>query len=125
MIKIKHKATTILIILVAVLTLAGGFFGYKYWQALQNDPQRQAKELLDYVSSISDTPPETPTIATVTDTSKLSNETLRARSQNGDKLLIYTRAKRLILYRPSTKKVIETLTIQEQAKKISSAARDD
>lgn len=113
MIRVRNKTTVLLIVLVVILAIVGGFFSYKYWLTMQNDPQRQAKELLNYVGSIADTPPsETPTVATVTDTSKLSNQTLQIRSQNGDKLLIYTKAKRLILYRPSTKKIVETLTIQ-------------
>jgi predicted membrane metal-binding protein len=117
MVKIKNKTIVLLIFLAVLLALAGGFFFYKYWQARQSDSQRQAKALLKYVGTIADVPaPETATIATVTDTSKLSNETLRARSQNGDKLLIYARAKRLILYRPSTKKIVETLAIETGAK---------
>ncbi len=44
------------------------------------------------------------------------------RSQNGDKLLIYTQAKRLILYRPSSKKIIETLTIENQTQASTSSA---
>lgn len=115
MLKVKNKTTAVLVALVIVLALIGGFFSYKYWQTTQNDPERQAKELLDYVSTIADVPSsETPTVATVTDTSKLSNQTLQMRSQNGDKLLIYSKAKRLILYRPSSKKIIETLTIEDQ-----------
>ena len=117
MIRIKNKTTAILIILIVALVLVGGFFAHKYWQATHNDPQRQTKALLDHVHTIADVPAsETPTVATITDTSKLSNETLRSRSQNGDKLLIYTQAKRLILYRPSSKKIIETLTIEDQSK---------
>lgn len=50
---------------------------------------------------------ETPTLATVNDVSKLKAQTFFKNSQNGDKVLIYSKAGRAVLYRPSTQKVIE------------------
>lgn len=49
---------------------------------------------------------EVPALATVEDRGKLNSEFLRA-SENGDKLLVYKNAKKVILYRPSIDKVIE------------------
>ncbi|MBI5357887.1 hypothetical protein HZB74_03515 [Candidatus Saccharibacteria bacterium] len=50
---------------------------------------------------------EEPTIATVQDVSKLQNQAFFKNAQNGDKVLIYSQAKKAILYRPSTDKIIE------------------
>lgn len=50
---------------------------------------------------------ETPTIATVTDLSKLKDQPFFAQAQVGDKVLIYPKAQKAILYRPSEDKIIE------------------
>ena len=49
---------------------------------------------------------EDPTVATVTDATKLTSRNFFKDVQNGDKLLAYTIAKKAILYRPSTNKII-------------------
>ena len=49
---------------------------------------------------------ETPTIATVTDASKLKDQAFFTNAVTGDKVLIYTNAKKAFLYRPSTNKII-------------------
>lgn len=49
---------------------------------------------------------ETPALATVEDKSKLTSEFLRS-AENGDKMLIYKNAKKVILYRPSIDRIIE------------------
>ncbi len=50
---------------------------------------------------------EQPTIATVADLSKLKGQAFFANAKLGDKVLIYTNAKKAILYRPSEDKIIE------------------
>lgn len=50
---------------------------------------------------------ETPTVATVNDLSQLEGQTFFENAQIGDKVLIYQKARRAILYRPGTHKVIE------------------
>lgn len=51
-------------------------------------------------------PDETPALATVEDQNKLSSEFLRS-AEDGDKLLVFKNAKKVILYRPSIDKIIE------------------
>lgn len=51
---------------------------------------------------------EEPTLATVSDTDKLKGQTFFDRAQNGDKLLVYSKARKVILYRPSVDKIVDT-----------------
>ncbi len=50
---------------------------------------------------------ETPTVAAVSDVSKLQGQQFFVNAKNGDQVLIYSNAKKAILYRPSTNKIIE------------------
>jgi len=69
--------------------------------------QQEANQLIAKVGNLIQLPAgQTPTIATVTDITKLKAQVFFASSQNGDKLLIYTQAKKAILYRPTTNKII-------------------
>jgi hypothetical protein len=54
---------------------------------------------------------ETPSVATVSDVSKLVNQPFFKNALNGDRVLVYTQAKKTILYRPSARKVIETAPV--------------
>lgn len=78
----------------------------------QTDPTAQVREenkqLVDKVGKLLVLPSdEEPTIATVSDLTKLKNQAFFAKAQFGDKVLIYNRAKKAILYRPSNNQIIE------------------
>ncbi len=49
---------------------------------------------------------ETPALATVTDKQSLQTKFLQ-QANNGDKILIYQKAKRVIIYRPDTDRIID------------------
>ena len=54
---------------------------------------------------------ETPTLATVSDASKVRSQAFFKDAQNGDKVLLYSKAGEAILYRPSTKKIISVAPV--------------
>lgn len=86
-------------------------------QAL-NDPQaiakKQALEVAAQVGKLIVVPDEVPTLATVTDATALPKQEFFAKAADGDQVLLYTQAKKVYLYRPSTKQLIDVaaLTLQ-------------
>jgi hypothetical protein len=105
-------------VVVVLILLAGlaGFYIDKYNKSqkevkrLSNPTavaQQEQQQLVAKVSTLTVLPAgETPTVATVTDITKLKDQPFFANAQNGDKVLIYTKAKKAYLYRPSTGKII-------------------
>lgn len=127
----KIRRLYIGIALLFVLLVGGGVFGYLQYRDLKNEnaklsnPQESAKveseRIKQQVASLIDTPKdEEPTIASVSDAAKAKEQSpaFFANAQNGDRLLIYSKAKKAILYRPSTNKIIEVsaLNIEDTAK---------
>ncbi len=63
--------------------------------------QIEAGEVIGKVSKLMVLPPhEVPSVATISDAGKLPRQKFFARAKNGDKVLIYARAKTAILYDP-------------------------
>ena len=113
----RRKKSLLLGLLVVILAATTGFFAYKYHQAnqqaklLANPKAAASAQIDDLVAKVGKLvvlpTGEKPTVATVTDISKLQGQAFFAPAQNGDKVLIYTQAKKAVLYRPSENKVIE------------------
>lgn len=104
---------SVMIVLIGAVSVAA----YMYIQSRQVNqlPADEAKELaavVQQVSQLMDVPAaETPVLATVTDKTKVNTQPFFARSENGDKVLLYTQFGRAILYRPSTNKIIDVTVI--------------
>lgn len=119
------KFTPLIIIFAIVGILAAGYFDYKYIKAqkeitaIKTDPTTiqkaatiEAQKLVDQVSKLMELPKgETPTIATVTDVGKLKDQPFFVRAKNGDKVLIYTNAKKAVLYDPATNKIVDVAPV--------------
>lgn len=105
------------LIILAIIVVAGlGGAGYFYSQSQSKKPQDELTQIIKKVGELVELPAgEAPTLATVSDVSKLASQTFFQRAQNGDKVLIYTNAKKAYLYRPSTNKIIEIGPINDQA----------
>lgn len=116
------KPNTVMLILAAAALagiLSAGFFYYQlgktqgyFWskkapQASQKGEQEAIAQLVKEVGKLIDLPAnETPTVATVTDVNKLKAETFFQNARNGDKVLIFQNARKVILYNPPSKKII-------------------
>ncbi|MDB5194288.1 MAG: hypothetical protein JWN50_302 [Parcubacteria group bacterium] len=107
--KLKVLLTALAIISIGAL-VATGVLVQKV-RALQNPDiaaQNQVEQTVKDVGAVLVLPKnETPTLATVADPSKLSNQPFFQFAEAGDIVLIYSTSKKAILWRPSTKQVVE------------------
>lgn len=109
--------------LLAIAVAAAVFAVREYPQVLglskgAQQAQAEARALLSEIEQIIDLPDdEVPTIATVTDVEKVREQPFFSKAENGDRVLIYSNSRRVILYRPSEKRVIEVgaVNINENA----------
>lgn len=97
------------IILVAAVTVV--HFG-RAFSAGKTDPnaalEKEIKTITAQIGKTIELPAdEQPTLATVTDKGKLKGQEFFTNAQDGDKLLIFAKAKKAILFRPSTGKIID------------------
>lgn len=110
--KVFKVGFTILIVIVVIDSLAAAAYFYKQYKEIKDNPNKisldEINSLTMVIGKFMDLPTdETPTLAIVTDKEKLKDQDFFKKSENGDKILIYANAKKAILYRPSTQKVIE------------------
>jgi len=89
------------------------FYYNKYKISLKSQRAiTEIEQIVRKVSSLMDLPQgETPTLATVSDKTQLQNQSFFQNAENGDRILVYSGAKKAILYRPSTNKIIDIAPI--------------
>jgi len=122
------KSTTIPIkkiipvLLVLLFVGATGYLGLDYYKTQRELSEFQGSEeavaikekndLLKKVGNIALIPQdEDATIATVTDAFRLRGQKFFSQAENDDKVIIFSKAQRAILYRPSIDKIIELTSI--------------
>lgn len=91
----------------------GGYFAVK-----AHDSKDELPDVIDKVNKLIQLPiGEEPTLATVSDMNKLRDQVFFTNAENGDKVLIYNKARKAYLYRPSQNRLIDvtTVSIGEQA----------
>lgn len=109
--------TLIVVVVLAFAAVPSYYFYNKYQKSqemLKNPTEaarQEVKTLVESVSRYIELPNEEPTVATVSDKAKLKDQPFFAKAENGDKVLIYTQARKAILFRPSTNKIIEVSTV--------------
>jgi len=110
----------ILLIILIIASSTAAYYYYKKYQTAQyalSNPEEAAqndiKALTDSVGQLIELPSdEEPTVATVLDKDKLVDQPFFENSQNGDKVIIYTKAMKAILFRPEANKIIEVAPIE-------------
>lgn len=110
--------------IMAVLILLGSagtaYYFYDKYQdaqyALDNPEtiaQNEVKMLTDQLGKLIELPTdEEPSVATVLEKEKLQDQPFFKAAENGDKVIIYTKAMKAILFRSSINKIIEVAPIQ-------------
>ncbi len=107
--KVFNIAIILILIAATVSSLA---FYYLYTIEAKKNTQDDATRTIEAVGKLMDLPlGEVPTVATVTDKSKLQNQPLLNKAENGDRVIIYTKAQKAILYRPSSNKIIDVVPV--------------
>jgi uncharacterized protein HemX len=118
----RGPAIALLLLLLIAAVGASAFWFVKYREAVNSNPAKERQKIIQTIGQAVMLPAEEPELSTVTNTAKLTNQTLKTRAKNGDKLLVYAKAKRLIIYRPSNGKVVDMLTIQQQTADVAGQA---
>lgn len=118
----KRLIGTIVLAIVALLFATASMYFFVQYQKIKKDPtivtKQESEVLLAQIGKLIEIPKdETPTIATVQDKDKLKDQPFFANAQNGDKIVIYTKAKKAIVFRPSENKIINVgpIAIDQQA----------
>lgn len=103
------------VIVVLLLASIPAVYFYQKSQTVEkrlNDPDTANQQVIDAVVKkvgklILLPAGEKPTLASVSDVNKVKDQPFFAQAQNGDKVLVYTQARKAILYRPSQNLIIE------------------
>jgi len=110
----KGKKIILLLFIITLILLVLGIASYFLYQNNKlpflnksANAQLEAENVVLKVGKLIKLPTEKPEIATVTDVTQLKNQTIFKNAQNGDKVLIFTKSKRAIVYRPSENIIVE------------------
>lgn len=99
---------------VVVVVLAGGYFGWTRYQAMQNSPEAQAAKLeqqknavITKVKALTVLPDEEPVLFTVNDANLLKTQQAFFKdAANGDVLMVFQKNGKALIYREATNQII-------------------
>lgn len=123
----KIFSGNLILLVLLILALGSSAYFYRQLSVLRDNPQavvkQEAEDLVNEVSKLIFLPEgEDPTIATIADAEKLKEQPFFARAKNGDKVLIYTKSKKAILYDVESHKIVEVAPLNIGDPEGSSAA---
>jgi hypothetical protein len=118
----------IVILLIAVLPAFYFYNRSKQAEQRLNDPNTANQKVIDEVVKkvgrhILLPTGEQPTLATVSDVSKVKSQPFFVNSNNGDKVLVYTQARKAILYRPSKDIIIEVAPLNIDSSQLKATSQ--
>ena len=116
----KKIILAIFVLLLIAASSGTAYYFYSKYQVAQDKldnpeiaAQTEVKILTDQISKIMVLPTdEEPTVATVLEKDKIQDQPFFTNAENGDKVIIYTKAMKAILFRPSENKIIEVAPIE-------------
>ena len=112
---IQNKKKAMIIAAGVVIVILGAGFGYYQYLLSQEPGVIYAKKLQSMTQVVGQQvmlpANEKPVVATVTDITKLPKEAFFEDAKDGDKILMYKKSKKAILYRPTTSQVIAVATL--------------
>jgi hypothetical protein len=103
---------TVLVVSAILLFFVYGYFSTRNQlmhlkSANSSSKSDETQQLINKVGNLVQLPAgDSPTIATVSNASRLKNQQFFSMAKDGDKLLIYSKSGLGVLYRPSTNKII-------------------
>jgi len=116
MLETLRKNLSLFLVVVTISVSGLAYYFYNELLILKQDPSKVTREetekLVAQVGKLIVLPEgETPTVATVADPEKLKDQAFFARAKTGDKVLIYTNAKKAFLYDAENNKIVEVAPI--------------
>lgn len=113
---IGKKILMALVVILLIGASGSSVYFYSKWKSATQTPNRATEEEITSITKILSESlelpkDEEPTMATVVDREKLQDQEFFHSAENGDKVLIYANARKAILYRPSSKKIIEVAPV--------------
>ncbi len=111
-----RNVVTAILVVTSVTSTATAVMFYKKFKTAEVNPQMQAQAEVDQmllkVAALIVLPTdEKPTVATVSDPEKLNGQAFFKNAKVGDKVLIYTNAKKAILYDPTANIILDVAPV--------------
>lgn len=109
----------ILVIILLILALLPSFYFYNQYQKTKKELKNsksttdsEKQKIITRLGQLMVLPEgEEPTVATISDKEKLKDQPFFAKASNGDVLIIYTQARKAILYDPVADKIVDVVSI--------------
>lgn len=106
-IKLKKSSLKTILLLIIGLSLVLALCFYLQYRKLKINPDQEAEKIIQKIEKFMELPDEEPQVGTITDKEKLKDYPFFDKAQEQDKVLVFTQARKVILYRPSSNKIIE------------------